>query len=72
MTYSSPCPHPTLPCPILPQVYMDDTIIGNLTITLVNLTRVIGKEGQVVEQMIYQALTNILSTHTDLSSSCAR
>ena len=51
---------------------MDDTIIGNLTITLVNLTRVIGKEGQVVEQMIHQALTNILSTHTDLSSSCAR
>jgi hypothetical protein len=32
----------------------DDSIIGNLTIALVNLTRVNGKEGQVVEAMIHQ------------------
>ena len=50
----------------------DDSIIGNLTIALVNLTRVNGKEGQVVEAMIHQALMNILASHPDLGSACAR
>ena len=50
----------------------DDNVVGNLTITLVNLTRVNGREGQVVEAMIHQALTNILTSHPELSPACAR
>jgi len=36
----------------------DEIVAGNLVITLVNLTRVNGKEGQVVEQMIHQVRFN--------------
>ena len=50
----------------------DEDIIGNLAITLVNLTRVNGKEGQIVEAMIHQALTNVITFNPGLSSSCAR
>lgn len=38
----------------------------------VNLTRVNGREGQVVEAMIHQALMNILGSHPELGSACAR
>jgi hypothetical protein len=33
---------------------LEDNVVGNLTIALVNLTRVSGKEGQVVEATIHQ------------------
>jgi len=39
----------------------DEIVAGNLVITLVNLTRVNGKEGQVVEQMIHQVRFNPLA-----------
>ena len=51
---------------------LEDNIVGNLTIALVNLTRVSGKEGQVVEATIHQAFTNILTTNPDLGPACAR
>ena len=50
----------------------DDVIVGNLTIALVNLTRVNGKEGQTVEAMLHQALMFVLQGFPDLSSTCAR
>ena len=51
---------------------LEDNNVGNLTIALVNLTRVSGKEGQVVEATIHQAFTNILAPHPDLGPACAR
>lgn len=38
----------------------------------VNLTRVNGREGQVVELMIHQSLINILGSYPALACACAR
>ena len=48
----------------------DEIVAGNLVITLVNLTRVNGKEGQVVEQMIHQVRFNPLAAIDKTSCAC--
>jgi hypothetical protein len=52
----------------------DEFILGNLAIALVNLTRVNGKEAQIVDPQhsnIAMGLLNLMTNH-DLSTACAR
>ena len=50
----------------------DDFICGNLAICLLNLTRISGKEGQLVEDSIVLCFMNLISQHQDLHSACCR
>lgn len=50
----------------------DDFICGNLAICLLNLTRVSGKEGQLVEDSAVLCLMTLISHHQDLHSACCR
>jgi len=50
----------------------DDFISGNLAICLLNLTRVSGKEGQLVEDSVVLCFMNLISQHQDLHSACCR
>ena len=49
-----------------------DYIVYHYLNLKVNLTRVNGREGQVVELMIHQALINILGSYPALACACAR
>lgn len=50
----------------------DDFICGNLAICLLNLTRISGKEWQLVEDSIVLCFMNLISQHQDLHSACCR
>lgn len=50
----------------------DDFISGNLAICLLNLTRICGKEGQLVEDSIVLCFMNLISQRSDLHSACCR
>lgn len=50
----------------------DDFVTFNLAIALVNLTRINGKEGQVVEAAIVLALMNLIMVKPELGSTCVR
>ncbi len=52
--------------------HTDDFVTYNLAIALVNLTRINGKEGQVVEAAIVLALMNLIMIKPDLGSTCVR
>eukprot|EP01038_Epipyxis_sp_PR26KG_P013506 gene13506-18121_t len=57
---------------IINSAMMDDFIANNLAITLVNLTRIVGKEGQLVEGAIALAIMNIITVKPELGAVCAR
>lgn len=50
----------------------DDFICGNLAICLLNLTRISGKEWQLVEDSIVLCFMNLISQRQDLHSACCR
>jgi hypothetical protein len=50
----------------------DDFISGNLAICLLNLTRISGKEGLLVEDSIVLCFMNLISQRADLHSACCR
>eukprot|EP00981_Chlorochromonas_danica_P001531 scaffold334_cov173-Ochromonas_danica.AAC.7 len=50
----------------------DDFIVNNLAMALVNLTRVNGKEGQLVEGAIILALSNLIQQKPELAPTCVR
>jgi hypothetical protein len=50
----------------------DDFITYNLAIALVNLTRISGKEAQLVDAAAVLALQNLIVVQPDLSGACAR
>jgi hypothetical protein len=50
----------------------DDFILYNLAIALVNLTRINGREGQVVEAAIVLALMNLVMIKPELGATCVR
>lgn len=50
----------------------DDFIVHNLAIALVNLTRITGKEAQLVEGAIILALSNLIQQKPDLAPTCVR
>lgn len=50
----------------------DDFICGNLAICLLNLTRLHGREGQLVEDSIVLCFMNIISQRPELLSACCR
>lgn len=50
----------------------DDFICGNLAIALLNLTRVNGREGQLVEDSIVLCFMNLIGQRQDLHATCCR
>jgi hypothetical protein len=52
--------------------HTDDFILSNLAIALVNLTRINGREGQVIEAAIVLALMNLIMIKADLGTTCVR
>mmetsp|Transcript_140 Transcript_140/g.244 ORF Transcript_140/g.244 Transcript_140/m.244 type:complete len:1557 (-) Transcript_140:144-4814(-) len=50
----------------------DDFISGNLAICLLNLTRITGREWQLVEDSIVLCFMNLISQRSDLHSACCR
>eukprot|EP00602_Paraphysomonas_sp_CaronLab_P010685 CAMPEP_0185036964 /NCGR_PEP_ID=MMETSP1103-20130426/30746_1 /TAXON_ID=36769 /ORGANISM="Paraphysomonas bandaiensis, Strain Caron Lab Isolate" /LENGTH=1556 /DNA_ID=CAMNT_0027574739 /DNA_START=14 /DNA_END=4684 /DNA_ORIENTATION=- len=50
----------------------DDFISGNLAICLLNLTRISGREWQLVEDSIVLCFMNLISQRSDLHSACCR
>lgn len=50
----------------------DDFICYNIAIALVNLTRINGKEGQIVEAAVVLALMNLIMIKPELSATCVR
>eukprot|EP01035_Chromulina_nebulosa_P020117 gene20117-26123_t len=50
----------------------DDFICSNLAISIVNLTRIGGKEGQLVDAAVVLALQNLILIQPELSGTCAR
>ncbi|CAM9294791.1 unnamed protein product, partial [Ectocarpus fasciculatus] len=50
----------------------DDFICGNLAIALLNLTRVNGREGELVEDSIVLCFMNLIGQRQDLHATCCR
>jgi hypothetical protein len=50
----------------------DEFIAGNIVVALVNLTRISGKEGQMIEGLILLALTGAIIIQPELCVACAR